>query len=69
MADLALAKCTQAGGRVWLYAGSVQTLEYVTRSEFKVRILKAGKDLTARQLEKLTRKMLKAFTADIRTLH
>jgi UDP-2-acetamido-2-deoxy-ribo-hexuluronate aminotransferase len=39
-------------------------LEYVARAEFKVKILKEGKDLTARQLEKLTRKMLKAFTAD-----
>lgn len=64
MVDFALAKCTQAGGRIWLYAGSVQTLEYVARSEFKNKMLKAGKDLTARQLEKLTRKMLMAFTAD-----
>ena len=26
MADFVLAKCTQTGGRIWLYAGSVQTL-------------------------------------------
>lgn len=30
-ADLALAKCLYEGGRLWLYAGSVQTLEYVRR--------------------------------------
>ncbi len=43
-ADLALAKCRQEGGRLWLYAGSVQTLEYVTRAELnRPRRQRAGR--------------------------
>jgi len=37
-------------GRIWLYAGSVQTLEYVTREELPRSFLKAGRPLPARQL-------------------
>ncbi|PKO46342.1 MAG: aminotransferase [Betaproteobacteria bacterium HGW-Betaproteobacteria-22] len=64
VADYALAKCKQSGGRIWLYTGSVQTLEYVARAEIRQHMNQAGKDLTARQIEKLTRQMLKAFAAD-----
>lgn len=64
VADYALAKCKQNGGRVWLYAGSVQTLEYVARAEFKQRMAQAERNLGARQLAKLTRNMLKAFAVD-----
>ena len=64
VADYALAKCKQTGGRAWLYTGSVQTLEYVARAEIRQHMNQAGKDLTARQIEKLTRQMLKAFAAD-----
>jgi UDP-2-acetamido-2-deoxy-ribo-hexuluronate aminotransferase len=61
-ADLALAKCLSEGGRLWLYAGSVQTLEYVTRNELKRNAL--GQALAARQLEKQARRLLEAFVAD-----
>ena len=32
-ADLAITQCLYQSGCLWLYAGSVQTLEYVTRGE------------------------------------
>lgn len=53
-ADLAVTQCTSAGGRLWLYAGSVQTLEYVTRSELRRSNANEGISATAlmaRQLE------------------
>lgn len=63
-ADFAIAKCLHVGGRIWLYAGSVQTLEYVTRKE--LRKSQSGEALvpTPRQLERQTRNLLKAFSAD-----
>lgn len=63
-ASLALAKCTLEGGRLWLYAGSVQTLEYVTRAELKLNYQRAGQQITASQLENCTRDLLKAFIVD-----
>jgi UDP-2-acetamido-2-deoxy-ribo-hexuluronate aminotransferase len=62
--DLALAKCLAEGGRLWLYAGSVQTLDYVTRRELK-RVQPAGEaPLSAKQLESRSKTLLAAFTAD-----
>ena len=63
-ADLATGKCLVEGGRLWLYAGSVQTLEYVTRDELRRSLLIAGRPLTARQLQHLARRVLKAFSSD-----
>jgi UDP-2-acetamido-2-deoxy-ribo-hexuluronate aminotransferase len=63
-ADLALAKCRHEGGRLWLYAGSVQTLEYVTRAELKRAFMAAGQPITARQLHYHTRQVLKTFAED-----
>ena len=63
-ADLALAKCRQEGGRLWLYAGSVQTLEYVTRDALKHTFKAAGQPITARQLHYHTRQVLKTFAED-----
>jgi len=63
-ADLALAKCRQEGGRLWLYAGSVQTLEYVTRDALKHTYKAAGQPITARQLHYHTRQVLKTFAED-----
>lgn len=63
-ADLAIAKCLQDGGRVWLYTGSVQTLEYVTRRELRISQAGDAPALTARQLERQTRNLLRAFSAD-----
>ena len=63
-ADLALAKCRQEGGRLWLYAGSVQTLEYVTRDELKRSFKAAGQPIKARQLQHHTRQIIKTFAED-----
>jgi len=63
-ADLALAKCTAEGGRLWLYAGSVQTLDYVTRHELKrIRPVEAAPP-SAKQIEARAKALLAAFTAD-----
>ena len=63
-ADLALAKCLHEGGRVWLYAGSVQTLEYVTRQELKQSKPPDQPPPSAKQLARQARNLLKAFSAD-----
>lgn len=63
-ADLALAKCLYEGGRLWLYAGSVQTLEYVTRQELQQRQPPDAPPLSAKQLARQARNLLKAFSAD-----
>lgn len=63
-ADLATGKCLEEDGRLWLYAGSVQTLEYVTRDELQRSLLKAGRPFTARQLQHHARRVLKAFSSD-----
>lgn len=62
--DFAIAKCLQEGGRIWIYTGSVQTLEYVTRKELRKN--QSGDPLvpSARQLAWQTRNLLKAFSAD-----
>lgn len=63
-ADLAVAQCTVTGGRLWLYAGSVQTLEYVIRSELRASNENEGISATVRQLAQQTRNTLQAFAAD-----
>jgi len=63
-ADLALAKCLYEGGRLWPYAGSVQTLEYVTRQELQYQQSVNGPPLSAKQLGRQARDLLKVFTAD-----
>ncbi|MFA6013585.1 MAG: DegT/DnrJ/EryC1/StrS family aminotransferase [Gallionellaceae bacterium] len=62
--NLAVAKCVYEGGRIWLYVGSVQTLEYVTRAELKLIYKKAGEQVSARQLEKNARDVLKKLASD-----
>jgi UDP-2-acetamido-2-deoxy-ribo-hexuluronate aminotransferase len=61
-ADLCVAQCLHDGGRVWLYAGSVQTLEYVTRSELLRNATPDEASRTARQLQQQTRDLLAEFT-------
>ena len=63
-ADLAVAQCTTTGGRVWLYAGSVQTLEYVIRSELRGSNVNEGISATVHQLAQQARNTLQAFVAD-----
>ena len=63
-ADMAVSKCLSEGGRLWLYAGSVQTLEYVTRDALRRTNAREGFAATARQLEWQTRQVLNEFAAD-----
>lgn len=63
-ADLAVTQCISTGGRLWLYVGSVQTLEYVTRSELRLTNTNEGISATARQLAQQARQTLKAFAQD-----
>ena len=63
-ADLAISQCLYQGARLWLYAGSVQTLEYVTRSELRRSHANTGLVVTTRQLEQQTRNLLRTFAAD-----
>ena len=63
-ADLALAKCRHEGGRLWLYTGSVQTLEYVIRGELKRSIEASGRSIGAGQLQYRTRQLLTTFAED-----
>ena len=63
-ADMAVSKCLSEGARLWLYVGSVQTLEYVTRDELRRANAKEGFAATARQLERQTRQVLKEFCSD-----
>ena len=62
--DVAISKCLSEGGRLWLYAGSVQTLEYVTRSELRRLATEKGNPLSGKQLVAQTRNLLKTFAAD-----
>ena len=62
--NLAIAKCVFEGSRIWIYAGSVQTLEYVTRAELKLIYKKTGQQVTTRQLEKNARDVLKELVID-----
>lgn len=62
--DIALVKCLFEGGRLWLYAGSVQTLEYVTRKELQRVNVGRMLQLTSRQIEHQAKEILSAFVAD-----
>lgn len=63
-ADLAAAKCKFEGGRLWLYVGSVQTLEYVTREEIKRTNIGEGLIISTRHLAMQARHVLKVFCED-----
>lgn len=64
----AVAACRARGGRVWLYAGSVQTLEYVTRSELCRQWAKQGIFPTPRQVSHRTRELLRELAKDMHWL-
>ncbi len=63
--DRALAKCLAEGGRLWLYAGSVQTLDHLVRQELQ-RAQPPGESppLSTKPLTEQSNALLKAFTAD-----
>lgn len=62
--DLALAKCLCEGGRLWLYVGSLQTLEYVVKQELQRTQASALSPLSAKQQHARAKDLLKAFAAD-----
>jgi UDP-2-acetamido-2-deoxy-ribo-hexuluronate aminotransferase len=62
--DLAIAKCMAESGRVWLYVGSVQTLDYVLRRELQRVQPREAQPLSPKQLAYQSRSLLDAFVAD-----
>ena len=66
--DLALAKCLSEGGRLWLYTGSVQTLEYVVERELYRAQSSESTTVSAKQQHYRARALLKAFAADMHWL-
>jgi len=60
----AVALCRTQGGQVWMYAGGVQTLDYVLRDELKRNGEKRGAQLTNKQSALLARNLLERFSQD-----
>ncbi len=60
----AIQLCRFRGGRLWIYSGSAQTLEYSLFKELMQGYAKQGKTPTSRQGMARTRELLAAFTAD-----
>lgn len=58
----ALQHCQKQGGKLWLYAGSIQTMEYTMVREVQRR--PEGAKLTQRQCAFTARQALKAFAQD-----
>ncbi len=56
--------CQDHGGKLWLYAGSVQTLEYNLLRELKRGQTDADDPVSNRQWPVRARKILKAFAQD-----
>lgn len=63
-AHLALEKCLGHGSRLWLYVGSVQTLELATINELRLRQAETGTAITDSQLQCQAHDLLKEFVAD-----
>lgn len=59
-----LSLCRENGGTIWLYAGSVQTFEYVLKREILKKVEADGDGLTRRQIEYQARRILQGFCAD-----
>ena len=57
-------QCLNSGGKLWLYTGSVQTLEYNMISELKRYYLSNNQEKTNREICSRARDLLKAFTSD-----
>jgi len=62
--NLAMAACQNGGGRLWIYTGSVQTLEYVTYSELRRWYTEQGKVPSNKQLGARSRQILHTFSED-----
>jgi len=62
--NLAMATCLKQGGRLWVYAGSVQTLEYVTYKELLRKYKNQGRPSSSKQVQQKARKRLHEFVSD-----
>ncbi len=60
----AVALCSTQGGRLWMYAGGVQTLDYVLREELKRYMEARGTQLANRQAARLAGNLLERFSRD-----
>ena len=60
----ALDKCLESGARMWVYAGSVQTLEYVLYKELIAEAKRNQVMLTNRQISFRAKALLKEFCVD-----
>ena len=63
-AAAALARCTESGGRVWLYAGSVQTYQYCLAHALAADALDKGQALSRAASLRLACRILDEFSAD-----
>lgn len=60
----AVARCREHGGRVWLYAGSVQTMDYALRQALMDRAEALGQELSRRAAAQMSRSILHEFARD-----
>ncbi|MFO7984975.1 MAG: DegT/DnrJ/EryC1/StrS family aminotransferase, partial [Desulfatiglandaceae bacterium] len=61
---MALQHCVNQGGKLWLYVGSLQTLEYTLYRELKRSVEPGVNPPANRQLMQRAKDLLKAFAAD-----
>lgn len=64
----AMGACRRNGGRLWVYTGSVQTLEYTLMRELARQYQEQGQTPTNRQLASRARGLLKEFCAEAQWL-
>ncbi len=64
LAHTALAKCRAAGGKLWLYAGSVQTLHHALANGLLSRAHAANTPLTRAEALRRSRSLLQRFSVD-----
>ena len=60
----AVGRCAETGGKVWLYAGSVQTYEYGLRRALRDDARAAGQELSNAACMRLARRILGEFAED-----
>ncbi len=61
----AISRCRASGGRVWLYAGSVQTLHYTLAHSLTRDAASSGRVLSNAAALRLSGRLLKAFSAGL----
>jgi UDP-2-acetamido-2-deoxy-ribo-hexuluronate aminotransferase len=62
--EAALQRCQDQGAKLWLYAGSVQTMEYNLVREVQRKVEKQGSSISKRQCVQRARQVLKMFVQD-----